>query len=184
MKFSPLSIPDVLQIELKLYSDERGFFMETYREEVFSKAGIHSVFVQHNHSSSHRGVLRGLHYQIQQPQGKLMRVISGETYNVAVDLRRHSLTFGKWVGIRLSSENKLQLWIPPGFAHGFYALNEPAELLYEVTDFYAPQAERTIAWNDPDLNIQWPLLDNTPPILSQKDAQGKLFRDAEVYEDL
>ena len=183
MKFTTLSIPDVIQIDLKCYTDERGFFVETYQEEVFSRAGVRAHFVQHNHSLSHRGVLRGLHYQIQQAQGKLMRIVSGETFNVAVDLRRQSSTFGKWVGIRLSAGNKLQLWIPAGFAHGFYALEEPTELLYEVTDFYAPRWERTIIWNDPDLEIQWPLLDGMPPILSPKDAQGKNFRDAEIYEE-
>jgi dTDP-4-dehydrorhamnose 3,5-epimerase len=184
MEFTHLSIPDVIQINPQVFQDERGFFMETYRQEEYFQAGIEAVFVQHNHSSSRQGILRGLHYQIHHAQGKLLRVVSGMTYNVAVDLRRHSPTFGKWVGLTLSPENKHQLWVPPGFAHGFYSLAGPAELVYLVTDIHDPQSERTLIWNDPDLDIRWPLIDGVSPITSLKDAQGKRFLEADVYEDL
>ncbi|MBN2387841.1 MAG: dTDP-4-dehydrorhamnose 3,5-epimerase [Anaerolineales bacterium] len=182
MNSTPLSIPDVLQIKMRLFEDQRGFFMETYQADDFAAAGIRAVIVQENHSRSHRGVLRGLHYQVRHSQGKLLRVVTGETFNVAVDLRRSSPTFGRWTAIRLSAKNQLQLWIPPGFAHGFLALSEPADLVYAVTDRYAPQWERTILWNDPDLKIDWPLAAGTSPVLSEKDALGKPFREAEVYE--
>jgi dTDP-4-dehydrorhamnose 3,5-epimerase len=184
MKFTPLSIPDVIQIEPQVFQDDRGFFMETYRQEDYFRAGIRGNFGQHNQSRSHQGIIRGLHYQIEHPQGKLVRVVAGMTYNVAVDLRRHSPTFGQWTGLTLSPENKNQLWVPPGFAHGFYSLVGPADLVYLVTDTYLPQAERSLIWNDPDLSIRWPFPPGVSPILSPKDAQGKLFKEAEIYEDL
>ena len=179
MKFIITNIPDVILIETKVYNDERGIFLETYREAQFKAAGINAVFVQDNQSKSKQGTLRGLHYQIKQSQGKLVRVILGEIFDVAVDLRKSSLTFGKWVGTYLTAENKRQLWIPPGFAHGFYALSEWAEVLYKASDYYAPQYERTLLWNDPKINIKWPLIDEKPPILSIKDANGLLLNDAD-----
>ncbi len=182
MKFTPTSIPDVLLIEPKVHGDERGFFMETYQSELFSKAGIPDRFVQDNHSGSRQYTLRGLHYQIQQPQGKLVRVGVGEVYDVAVDIRRSSPTFGKWEGVRLSAQNKLQLWIPSGFAHGFYVLSEWAELIYKSTDYYAPQWERTIRWNDPQIGIQWPLINGHAPILSEKDSSGTLLKEADLFD--
>jgi dTDP-4-dehydrorhamnose 3,5-epimerase len=181
MIFTPASIPDVLLIDPKVFGDERGFFMETYRASTFAEAGIPAAFVQDNHSRSKQGTLRGLHYQIRQPQGKLLRVILGEIFDVAVDLRCASPTFGKWVGVRLSAENKRLIWVPPGFAHGFYVLSEWAELMYKATDYYAPEWERTLLWNDRQVGIEWPLLEGVELILSPKDRQGMLFRDAETY---
>ncbi len=181
MQFSPASIPDVLLIQPRLFGDERGFFMETYQLERFSAAGISDHFVQDNHSGSRRGTLRGLHYQIRQPQGKLVRAIAGEIFDVAVDIRRSSPTFGRWEGQHLSAENKLQLWIPPGFAHGFYVLSDWAEVMYKATDYYAPEWERTLLWNDPQIGIHWPLSAGEEPILSPKDRQGKSIHEAEVY---
>jgi len=182
MKFTTTSIPNVILIEPKVLSDERGFFFETYRAERFAYAGINANFVQDNHSRSKQGTLRGLHYQIRQAQGKLVRVVSGGIFDVAVDLRKSSPTFGKWVGTYLSSENKHQAWIPAGFAHGFYVVGEWAEVLYKACDYYAPQWERTLLWNDPTLNIEWPLIDGKAPIISKKDAQGLPFRQAELYD--
>jgi dTDP-4-dehydrorhamnose 3,5-epimerase len=182
MKFAPTSIPDVLIIEPKVHGDERGFFMETYQSKLFSKAGIQDRFVQDNHSGSRQYTLRGLHYQIQQSQGKLVRVGVGEVFDVAVDIRRSSPTFGKWEGVRLSAQNKLQLWIPPGFAHGFYVLSEWAELIYKSTDYYAPQWERTIRWNDPQIGITWPLMDGQEPVLSAKDMQGTPLKEADLFD--
>ena len=182
MKFIPTPLPGVLLIEPQVFQDDRGFFLESYQKRGFSEAGISFDFVQDNHSKSCQGVLRGLHYQIRQPQGKLLRVVVGEIYDVALDLRRNSPAFGKWFGTYLSAENKQMLWVPPGFAHGFYVTSPQAELLYKATDFYAPQWERTIIWNDPTLNISWPLKGETP-ILSAKDATGSLLSAAEVYED-
>lgn len=181
MEFIPTEIPDILLIEPKVFGDERGFFMETYQANHFAAAGIPTDFVQDNHSGSRQGTLRGLHYQIQQAQGKLIRVIAGEIFDAAVDIRRSSPTFGKWVGETLSAQNKRQMWIPPGFAHGFYVVSEWAEIVYKTTDFYAPAWERTIQWNDPMLGIAWPTA-NTAPILSAKDAQGIPFLNAEVFE--
>jgi dTDP-4-dehydrorhamnose 3,5-epimerase len=181
MKFIPSAIPDVVLIKPKVFGDHRGFFMETWHEKVFADAGIPHKFVQDNHSKSSAGILRGLQYQIQQPQGKLVRVIRGEVFDVAVDIRRNSPTFGKWVGEVLSAENKLMLWVPPGFAHGFYVLSDDTEFVYKCTEFYAPQHERCIIWQDPDIGIDWPLLDGKDPLLSEKDAQGVLFKDAEVF---
>lgn len=182
ISFYPTKIAEIFLLELQVFHDERGIFMETYQQEKLATIGITSAFVQDNHSGSHQGVLRGLHYQIRQPQGKLVRVVSGEIYDVAVDLRRHAPTFGQWVGTTLSAENRLQLWIPPGFAHGFYVLSEWAEVLYKTTDYYAPQWERTLLWNDPQLAITWPLLPDKPLIVSPKDAQGQPLSKAEVFD--
>ncbi len=182
MKFYPTTIPAVLIIEPAIYTDGRGFFMETFRADLFRQANIEFHFVQDNHSGSKQGILRGLHYQIRQPQAKLVRVIAGEIFDVAVDLRRHSPTFGKWVGTILSAENRKQLWVPIGFAHGFYVLSEWAEVLYKTTDYYAPEWERTLLWNDPTVNIQWPLIDGRDPILSPKDASGKTLQEADLFD--
>ena len=180
MDFIPLSIPDVILIQPDVHRDERGFFFESWQKNKFAKAGIDQEFVQDNHSRSSKDVLRGLHYQIRQPQGKLIRAIVGEVFDVAVDLRRSSPSFGKWVSANLSSENFNMLWIPPGFAHGFLVLSDVAEFVYKATDFYAPQYERCILWNDRALGIDWPISGHEP-ILSEKDSKGKLFREAEVY---
>jgi len=180
MKIIETSIPDVLIIEPKVFGDERGFFYESFNAAAFEAAtGLKRQFVQDNHSKSQRGVLRGLHYQIQQPQGKLVRVVAGEVFDVAVDLRRSSPSFGRWTGVLLNAENKRQLWIPEGFAHGFVVLSETAEFLYKTTDYYAPEHERSLLWSDPELGIDWPL--DTPPQLSAKDQAGKLLRDAELF---
>jgi dTDP-4-dehydrorhamnose 3,5-epimerase len=180
MTIIPTTIPDVLIIEPKVFGDERGFFFESFNERVWRDlTGLESRFVQHNHSRSTAGVLRGLHYQIRNPQGKLVRVISGEVFDVAVDIRRSSATFGRWFGARLSADNKRQMWVPPGFAHGFYVASPVAEFLYLTTDFWAPEHERCIAWNDPDLAIQWPLAGE--PSLSAKDRAGTPFREAELF---
>ncbi|HMU93334.1 MAG TPA: dTDP-4-dehydrorhamnose 3,5-epimerase [Anaerolineales bacterium] len=182
MQFIPTSLPEVILVVPKVYEDERGFFLESYQKERFAAAGISFDFVQDNHSASVQGVLRGLHYQIRQPQGKLVRAVVGEIYDVAVDIRRSSPTFGKWVGAVLSSENRNQLWVPPGFAHGFYVMSGRAEILYKATDYYAPQWERSLLWNDPALGIDWPVTGENFPILSGKDAQGVLLKDAEIYD--
>lgn len=173
-------IPEVLIIEPKVFGDERGFFYESFNQSNFEQAtGLKLTFVQDNHSKSARNVLRGLHYQIQQPQGKLVRVVEGEVFDVAVDIRKSSPTFGQWVGEILSAENKKQLWVPEGFAHGFLVLSETAEFLYKTTDYYAPQHERCIAWNDPYLAIHWPI--ESMPSLSGKDAQGCTLQLAELF---
>jgi len=177
MEFRPTAIPDVILIAPKVIGDDRGFFMETYQRREFREHGIGAEFVQDNHSRSRRGVLRGLHYQVKQPQGKLVRVVAGEVFDVSVDLRRGSPTFGKWAGVRLSAENKLQVWVPPGFAHGFCVLSEWADAIYKTTDFYAPEWERTLLWNDPDVGIAWPLEGGAQPIVSAKDANGTRLRD-------
>lgn len=181
MKFTPTKIPDVLLIEPKLFGDHRGFFMETWQAQVFAKAGIDMPFVQDNHSRSSHGILRGLHYQLKQPQGKLVRVISGEVFDVAVDIRKDSPTFGQWVGEHLSAENRRMLWVPPGFAHGFYVISDSAEFLYKCTEFYAPEHERSILWNDPTISISWPLVNGIAPVLSAKDAAASLLQNAETY---
>ncbi len=174
------AIPEVLIIEPRVFGDERGFFMESYNQQAFAdKAGITAHFVQDNHSRSGKNVLRGLHYQIQQAQGKLVRAIVGTILDVAVDIRRSSPTFGQWVSCELSAENKRMLWVPAGFAHGFLVTSDVAEVLYKATDFYAPQYERSILWNDPDLAIAWNL--DGEPVLSAKDLAGKPLKDAEVY---
>lgn len=174
------SLPDVFLLEPRVFGDERGFFLESYNEKVFAGLGIGDRFVQDNHSRSSKNVLRGLHYQMQQTQGKLVRVVDGEILDVAVDLRRSSQTFGKWATARLSGENKRLLWIPCGFAHGFLVLSPSADVLYKATDYYAPEHERTLAWNDPDLNIDWEL--KVEPILSAKDQRGVLLRHAECFD--
>ena len=174
MKVTPTRIPDVLLIEPKVFGDDRGFFFESYNQKAFQEAtGLNVNFVQDNHSKSAKNVLRGLHYQIEQPQGKLVRVTHGEVFDAAVDIRKGSKTYGQWVGLILSAENKKQLWIPPGFAHGFLTLSETAEFLYKTTDYYSPEHERCILWNDADIGIQWPLLDL--PMVSGKDAMGSRF---------
>ncbi len=180
MKIIQMEIPDVLLIEPQVFGDERGFFYESYNSKaLLEKAGIVGNFVQDNHSRSAKNVLRGLHYQINQPQGKLVRVVVGSVFDVAVDLRKDSKTLGQWIGVHLSSENKQQLWVPAGFAHGFLVLSEYAEFLYKTTDYYAPQHERCIQWNDPDLAIAWPL--ESEPVLSAKDRAGKLLMKAQVF---
>ena len=181
MKFMPTRIPDVVLIEPQVFGDDRGFFMETWRAEAFSQAGLPATFVQDNHSRSRRGSLRGLHYQLQQPQGKLVRVGIGSVFDVAVDLRKGSATFGEWVGAELSAENRLQMWVPPGFAHGFLVLSESADFLYKCTDYYHPASERVLAWNDPDIAIDWPLEPGMDILLSKKDMAGTRFRDAECF---
>lgn len=181
MKVRPASIPEVLIIEPKVFEDPRGFFFESYNEKTMAALGITDSFVQDNHSRSGRGVLRGLHYQIRRVQGKLVRVILGEVFDVAVDLRRNSPTFGNWCGTRLSAANKRQLYIPPGFAHGFLVLSDWAEMLYKATDFWAPEHERCIIWNDKDLGVDWPL--SREPLLSSKDAAGVPFREAEIFSE-
>ena len=174
-------IADVKLIVPDVYGDERGYFKETWNAARFAEYGMRATFVQDNQSRSGRGILRGLHYQIRQPQGKLVGILSGEVFDVAVDLRRSSASFGKWVGRRLAAGEHAMLWIPPGFAHGFYVLSETADLAYKCTDFYAPEHERTLVWNDPDLNIDWPLIDGADPLVSAKDARGALFRNAEYF---
>jgi len=182
MQIEQTQNPDVILINPKVFSDDRGFFLESFNKNKFEHFGITIDFVQDNHSCSVRGTLRGLHYQIRKTQGKLVRAIVGEVFDVAVDLRKSSLSFGKWVGERLSAENKRQLWIPPGFAHGFFVLSDCAEVLYKTTDYYFPQGDRCIRWNDPELAIDWPLIDDSEPILSKKDSEGMYFKDAEVFE--
>ena len=180
MKVTPTSIPSVLLIEPRVFGDTRGFFFESFNQRAFNQAtGLDVNFVQDNHSRSSKGVLRGLHYQIQQPQGKLVRVVHGSVFDVTVDLRKSSPTFGQWVGVELTEDNHRQLWIPPGFAHGFYVLSDSADFLYKTTDYYAPEFECSLIWNDPTIGIEWPL--NTQPIISAKDAQGKKLADAKVF---
>jgi len=181
MKITKTKIPDVLIIEPKVFGDERGFFFESFNKKSFEAAtGITVDFVQDNHSKSSKGVLRGLHYQIKQPQGKLVRVVSGEVLDIAVDIRKSSTTFGQWVGVNLSAENKRQLWVPEGFAHGFIVLSDTAEFLYKTTDYYAPEHERCIQWNDSDLAIDWQY--SKEPLVSEKDAKGALFKEADVFD--
>jgi dTDP-4-dehydrorhamnose 3,5-epimerase len=180
MNVIPTAIPDVLLLEPKVFGDARGFFFESYNRRAFLDAtGLDVDFVQDNHSRSAQGVLRGLHYQIQQPQGKLVRVVAGAVFDVAVDMRAGSPTFGRWVGEELSADNKRMMWVPPGFAHGFLVLSEYAEFLYKTTDYYAPAFERAIAWNDPQLGIAWPL--SGAPLLSAKDQSAVRLQDAEVF---
>jgi len=174
------AIPEVITITPKVFKDSRGFFLESFNEQKFvDKVGIKAKFVQDNHSQSQHNVLRGLHYQIIQPQGKLVRVVVGSIFDVAVDIRKSSPTFGQWVGYELSAENQAQIWIPPGFAHGFLVVSEVAEVIYKTTDYYCPQGERTLLWNDPDIGINWPL--SAPPILSAKDEVGKTFKEIELF---
>ena len=180
MKVIPTEIPDVLIIEPQVYGDDRGFFLESFNQKDFrEKTGVNTTFVQDNHSMSLKNVLRGLHYQIPNPQGKLVRVVNGSVFDVAVDARQSSPTFGQWVGCVLSAENKRIFWVPEGFAHGFLVLSDRAEFLYKTTNYYYTQYEKTIAWNDADLGIDWPL--ETPPILSPKDQAGQPFKSVEVF---
>lgn len=181
MKIHMTAIPDVLMLEPRVFGDERGFFLESFNARGFREAtGLDLNFVQDNHSRSARNVLRGLHYQVRQPQGKLVRCVQGRVFDVAVDLRRGSATFGRWVGQELSEQNKLELWVPPGFAHGFVVLSESADFLYKTTDYYAPEHERCIAWNDAELGIEWPI--EGEPILSDKDRLGARLSEAEVFD--
>lgn len=180
MKVTPAAIPDVLVVEPRVFGDDRGFFYESFNARKFKDlTGFEPKFVQDNHSRSVKNVLRGLHYQIRQPQGKLIRVVTGEVFDVAADIRKDSPTFGKWVGQTLSAENRKQIWIPVGFAHGFLVLSEYAEVLYKTTDYWAPEHERCIVWNDPDLAVRWPI--EEAPILSAKDANGALFARADMF---
>ena len=182
MNVTPTAIPEVLMLEPRVFRDGRGSFFESYNRAAFIAAtGIQADFVQDNHSRSSKGVLRGLHYQIRQPQGKLVRVASGAIFDVAVDLRRHSPTFGRWVGVELSSENFRQMWVPEGFAHGFLVLGESADVIYKTTDYYAPTHERCLRWNDPELGIEWPRLEGGP-VLSPKDEVGLLLSQSELFE--
>jgi dTDP-4-dehydrorhamnose 3,5-epimerase len=181
MNIIKTDIPDVLIVEPKIFGDARGFFYESFNQKAWQeKTGLKTIFVQDNHSRSEKNVLRGLHYQIQQPQGKLVRVVQGAVFDVAVDIRRSSPNFSRWIGSELSAENKRMMWIPDGFAHGFLVLSDAAEFLYKTTDYWAPQYERTIMWNDPDLAIQWPL--EQQPVLSAKDCDGVPFKKAEYFK--
>jgi len=179
--FIPTEIPHVILIQPRLFKDDRGFFMEIYQKELFTRAGIPYEFVQDNHSSSRKFALRGLHYQVTHTQGKLVRVVIGEIFDVAVDLRKFSPTFGKWVGAYLSDENCKQIWIPPGFAHGFLVLSDRADVVYKTTDYYDASGERTIRWDDPTLSIKWPFSEGSQPIISEKDSNGVSFTEAEVF---
>lgn len=183
MKVTPTALPEVLIIEPKVFGDQRGFFFESFNQKAFNDAtGLDAKFVQDNHSRSTKGVLRGLHYQIQQPQGKLVRVVRGSVFDVAVDIRKSSAHFGRWVGVELSEENHRQLWVPPGFAHGFLVTSDTADFLYKTTDYYAPEFERCLAWNDPGVGVEWPLAGNAPQ-LSVKDQAGGLLANAHVLMD-
>ncbi|HTS21389.1 MAG TPA: dTDP-4-dehydrorhamnose 3,5-epimerase [Casimicrobiaceae bacterium] len=179
MNATPTALPDVLLIEPRVFGDARGFFFESWNQRAFAAAGLDGIFVQDNHSRSLRGVLRGLHYQVEHAQGKLVRVCAGEVFDVAVDIRRSSPTFGRWVGMNLSADNRRMLWIPPGFAHGFLVVSEAAEFLYKTTDYWYPEHERTLLWNDPALAIDWPL--EGAPVLAAKDAAGQPLAAADLY---
>jgi dTDP-4-dehydrorhamnose 3,5-epimerase len=181
MQFQPTQLPEVVLIQPQVFGDERGFFFESWHERKFAAAGISARFVQSNHSHSVRHTLRGLHYQIHQPQGKLVRVTRGEVFDVAVDLRRSSPRFGQWVGVTLSDRNHQMLWVPPGFAHGYLALSEEIDFLYDCTDFYAPEHERSIRWDDARIGVRWPLPAGSSPILSPKDAQAPALAEAESF---
>jgi dTDP-4-dehydrorhamnose 3,5-epimerase len=183
MEFTRLAIPDVVLLTPKVFGDERGFFMETFRQDEFVQHCGNYQFVQDNHSSSGKGILRGLHYQHKHPQGKLVRVTRGEVFDVAVDMRQNSPTMGQWVGSYLNDMNKQMLWLPPGFAHGFYVLTETAEFQYKCTDYYKPDDEYSLLWNDPEIGIRWPLIDAFPK-LSAKDLQGRPFRDCPMFESI
>jgi dTDP-4-dehydrorhamnose 3,5-epimerase len=182
MNVIPTAIPDVVLIEPKVFQDPRGFFLETFQARKYTAAGITAPMVQDNHSGSRRGVLRGLHYQLCKPQGKLVSVIAGEVFDVAVDLRRSSPTFARWVGVALDTRQRRQLWVPPGFAHGFYVLSEWAEVIYKVTEFYDPADERTLLWDDAEIGVAWPLLNGLPPVMSDKDLRGKRLCEADMFE--
>lgn len=182
MRFERLEINEIVMVEPRVHCDARGFFLESWQERNFANAGIDAKFVQDNHSHSVKSTLRGLHYQLVRPQGKLVRVVHGEVFDVAVDVRRRSPSFGRWIGITLSAENLRALWIPPGFAHGFLVLSDSADLLYKVTDYYSPGNEVCLRWNDPQIGIDWPLSAGDEPLLSQKDLEGGLLADVEVFE--
>jgi dTDP-4-dehydrorhamnose 3,5-epimerase len=182
MRVVPTAISDVVLIEPRIFTDERGYFLETFQARKYIEAGITAPLVQDNLSGSRGGVLRGLHYQVRQPQGKLVSVLVGKIFDVAVDLRRSSPTFGKWVGEYLCAEDRRQMWVPAGFAHGFYVVSPWAEVAYKVTDFYSPESERTLRWDDPAVAVQWPLAGNGPPTLSPKDAQGRSLGEAELFD--
>ncbi|TRX57187.1 dTDP-4-dehydrorhamnose 3,5-epimerase [Thalassomonas sp. M1454] len=182
MKYIKTAIPDVVILEPQVFGDDRGFFMETFRVDEFLSECCERVFVQDNHSKSGHGILRGLHYQTENTQGKLVRVTSGKVFDVAVDMRKSSPTFGQSVGVELSAENKRQLWVPEGFAHGFYVMSESAEFVYKCTDYYAPEHEISLSWDDPAIGIEWPLVDGKAPLLSDKDKNGLLFADAPYFE--
>lgn len=181
MKIVDTSIPEVKVIETQVFGDDRGFFMETFRASVMDELTGGKPFVQDNHSKSAQGILRGLHYQIQNTQGKLVRVVQGQVFDVAVDLRKSSPTFGQWVGEILSADNKKQLWVPEGFAHGFYVMSETAEFVYKCTDYYSPEHDRSLLWNDETIGINWPLVNNLPPLLSDKDKNAKAFNEADTF---
>jgi dTDP-4-dehydrorhamnose 3,5-epimerase len=181
MEFEPTAIPEVILIRPKVFGDARGFFLESWERRKFAAAGLDVEFVQDNHSHSARHILRGLHYQIRQPQGKLVRVVSGAVFDVAVDIRRASPTFGRWVGVTLSAENHHMLWVPPGFAHGYLVLSDAADFLYKVSDFWAPEHERAIRWDDPTIGVRWPLPPDVQPVLSGKDLDAPRLENAEVY---
>jgi len=182
MQIIDTALSDVKIIEPNVFGDERGFFLESYNQDRFTEAGIPDVFVQDNHSRSGQGVLRGLHYQLQNTQGKLVRVTQGEVFDVAVDMRKSSPQFGQWAGVILSEENKKFFWVPPGFAHGFYVLSDSADFQYKCTDYYAPDSERSLMWNDPDVGIEWPIIEGTEPKLSGKDAEGESLHSIDAFE--
>jgi len=182
MEFEPTRLPEVILIKPRVFGDARGFFLETSHDKKFAEAGITARFVQDNHSHSGKNTLRGLHFQIEQPQGKLVRVTRGDVYDVAVDMRRSSPRFGQWVGVVLSDTNHHMLWVPPGFAHGYFALSEKVDFIYKCTDYYSPQHERALRWDDPKVGVEWPLTPAVAPILSSKDAIAPLLKDAESYE--
>ncbi len=182
MQVLPTRLPDVILIRPKVFEDPRGFFTDTWHRKLFEQEGIDAIFVQDSHSGSVAGTVRGLHYQIKQAQGKLIRVVKGEAFDVAVDMRRSSPDFGQWAGELLSAENRKMIWIPPGFAHGFLVLSKSAEFEYKCTDYYAPEHERTLQWNDPDIGIDWPLLDGEQPILSAKDRSGLPLKESQAYD--
>lgn len=182
MKYEKMEIPDVILLTPEVFGDERGFFLETYRQCEFELNCGQFTFVQDNHSKSSKGILRGLHYQLQNPQGKLVRVTRGEVFDVAVDLRTNSSTFGQWVGVLLNEDNKQLLWVPPGFAHGFYVTSDEAEFQYKCTDYYAPRDECSLKWDDPVVGIDWPLVDGNLPVLSPKDDAGKSFANADKFK--
>lgn len=181
MNYIKTAIPEVVLIEPKVFGDHRGFFMETWQERAFKENVADVSFVQDNHSKSSQGILRGLHYQIQNPQGKLVRVTQGSVFDVAVDMRKNSTTFGQWVGFELSEDNHRMLWVPAGFAHGFYVNSNTAEFVYKCTDYYAPEFERSLLWNDTEIGIEWPLVNGQPPLLSDKDSHGDTFAEADFF---
>lgn len=182
MKIVDTTLADVKILEPKVFGDARGFFLESWNQSLFKTLGLASDFVQDNHSRSGQGVLRGLHYQIQKPQGKLVRVTRGAVFDVAVDVRRSSADFGRWVGVELSEENQRLLWVPPGFAHGFYVMSESADFQYKCTEYWAPEHERSLLWNDPEIGVEWPLVDGAAPQLAPKDAEGTTLESAETFE--